>query len=581
MSPFAGFVATEQRTINREYLLPGNIIPTEWYKRFTGPDGPDLVCLTLLGDIVALYRLGNNIYQSNSPHYPQFKEDTLSLSYEYFENKFSFSKERSRRALVRLEALRILKRDVCNIELSGGKRINRLVITLDPSFFNSCFRKSELDIRVEAGQGRHSHNLFKNLGSNSLVVNHTLFDTNFQTSSKQDFENLVNRSPRQCGDHIVSNKKNYKENRSMANAKSNFLKKFSKGIREEESTFTKITNNSELSVVSAINTDSSTFNTVRTATNPLHLKDFYPLSEEDCSKLQVLSGRDFSLRAMNEILLDMSSRLKDKWFKRKKNFLNYMSKAFRYEMRDAVKISNETFRIKNNLKIEDESLQKQIAQDLELKRQEAYLTELEYSLQVTPEWHLKKKLASTLERSKAYNLLTSYTSSRLEEGKFTITLCKHVDLSEFDRKIILEQVKATQGRVSFAEGEIELIDRLEIIMPESQKKEEVKKPLVLVREGQKLGESRCEDDSSKGQQYLEGLAGLWSRIRKQVASFYGQEGQGIDRNWFSKLEPEIDEGERLIKLKAPSNFIRDWVSREYGQTIEEFFKSEQYNCLIC
>jgi len=41
------------------------------------------------------------------------------------------------------------------------------------------------------------------------------------------------------------------------------------------------------------------------------LKDFYPLSKEDCLKLQVLSGRKFNLNVTNEILLYMSKRLTD------------------------------------------------------------------------------------------------------------------------------------------------------------------------------------------------------------------------------------------------------------------------------
>ena len=39
------------------------------------------------------------------------------------------------------------------------------------------------------------------------------------------------------------------------------------------------------------------------------LEDFYPLSAEDCSALQGMSGREFSLNAMNEILKNMSKRI--------------------------------------------------------------------------------------------------------------------------------------------------------------------------------------------------------------------------------------------------------------------------------
>jgi len=80
------------------------------------------------------------------------------------------------------------------------------------------------------------------------------------------------------------------------------------------------------------------------------LKDLgyhYPLTTEDCRLLQNKAGRDFDLNAMNEILLDMSNR-KDNRFCSKAQFLAYFGKCLRFEMRDAVKISNSTFRIKAN-----------------------------------------------------------------------------------------------------------------------------------------------------------------------------------------------------------------------------------------
>jgi hypothetical protein len=81
---------------------------------------------------------------------------------------------------------------------------------------------------------------------------------------------------------------------------------------------------------------------------PQDLKHHYPLTKEDGSKLQSLSGRDFSLNAMNEILLDMSKR-RDNRFCSKAQFMAYFGKCLRFEMRDAVKTSNDNFRIKANI----------------------------------------------------------------------------------------------------------------------------------------------------------------------------------------------------------------------------------------
>jgi len=81
---------------------------------------------------------------------------------------------------------------------------------------------------------------------------------------------------------------------------------------------------------------------------PQNLKHHYPLIKEDGDKLQSLSGREFSLNAMNEILLDMSQR-RDNRFCSKAQFIAYFAKCLRFEMRDAVKTCNDNFRIKANV----------------------------------------------------------------------------------------------------------------------------------------------------------------------------------------------------------------------------------------
>ena len=85
---------------------------------------------------------------------------------------------------------------------------------------------------------------------------------------------------------------------------------------------------------------------------PQDLKHHYPLTKEDGGKLQSLSGREFSLNTMNEILLDMSKRL-DNRFCSKAQFMAYFGKCLRFEMRDSVKTSNDNFRIKANIPREE------------------------------------------------------------------------------------------------------------------------------------------------------------------------------------------------------------------------------------
>ena len=85
---------------------------------------------------------------------------------------------------------------------------------------------------------------------------------------------------------------------------------------------------------------------------PKTLAEHYPLNQEDWARLQSKSSREFSLNAMNEILLDMSKRL-ERQFKSKARFIAYFGKCLMYEMRDAVKTANENFRIKSNITEEE------------------------------------------------------------------------------------------------------------------------------------------------------------------------------------------------------------------------------------
>ena len=99
---------------------------------------------------------------------------------------------------------------------------------------------------------------------------------------------------------------------------------------------------------------------------PQGLKHHYPLNKDDSAKLQSLSGRDFSLNAMNEILLDMSKRL-DNCFYSKAQFIAYFGKCLRFEMRDAVATSNDNFRIKVNVLKEEAPKKTKIFVENELK----------------------------------------------------------------------------------------------------------------------------------------------------------------------------------------------------------------------
>ena len=525
-------VATKQCNGGKKYLLSGNIAPHQWYKRFCDEEGnPDLVSITNLADVLAWYRNGtSDQFGYNSP---RFVDDSLCVSYDYFEDKFGFRKDRVRRSFVRLEEQGILKRTVKNIELTQGVRVNRIFITLDIEFFNSCFSDSALDIRV----GR-------DLPANNLHVNSSVVSACTSDSIQ---------SLHQCNHHI-SNKNIIKKDRSMiytsseAQSGSNFLENnlvLEEKADNNHNNFLKISTNAvdknnnalALQILSDANVNSNPDNQVSSQgknpnifTKPKTLEDFYPLNKEDCKELQSLSGRDFSLNAMNEILRDMSKRLTDRVFNSRKGFLSYMSKALRYEMRDVVKTSNESFKIKANLS----------QQESRVEEVENYLTEIEYSTQVSPEWHLKKKLACVLESTKAYNLLKAYRSITIESGVAKIYLQKSVDLLPLELDQVLSQVKATHER--FENGIYNPIQKIELIMPKITSKDSI-------------AQSTKELPNT-----------LWGKIRKQLITLYGE---AIDISWFSKIEATENEQTKEINLKVSSEFIKDWIERNYEQAIEQ------------
>jgi hypothetical protein len=163
---------------------PGNVIVHDWYRQFCLEDGnPDLVAITLLGDIIAWYRNGINDYLGELA--PKFDNKSLSVSYNYFEKKFGFREDRTRRALIRLEEHSVLTRTVKNVVLSSGQRINRLLITLAAGFFESCFFDPELDIRGirEEKKSYRLHRCYDQISTKTIFIKNRSTESNFCKNS--------------------------------------------------------------------------------------------------------------------------------------------------------------------------------------------------------------------------------------------------------------------------------------------------------------------------------------------------------------------------------------------------------------
>ena len=186
------FVANEQHLpIKDRSISPGNIIPHEWYKRFQDKDNnPDLVSITILSDVLSWFRNGTSKHYGD--HNPYFDCDELCLSYEYFQNKFSFNKDRTRRALIRLEQFGVLSRRVGNTLLSSGNRVNRLYISFSKEFFDSCFVDSSIDIRVLPASKKTNilslHQCYHHISNKNNDLKNRSMESNFYQNSFEEKE---------------------------------------------------------------------------------------------------------------------------------------------------------------------------------------------------------------------------------------------------------------------------------------------------------------------------------------------------------------------------------------------------------
>ncbi len=457
----------------------GNIVPNWMYKKILTTGGKsDTMAIALLSDLWFLYR---------STGQEEHQKD-----YDYFCNKFNLSRYQVREAFIRLEALGLMKRSVGTIIVQRRKIANILFVTLNV--------KKLLEITPSYLQTESDDN-----GNNNDQNQESIFFESRVGDSK-------NKDSKISDGRIVKN--NLKENRST---KSNFCKN---SLLQEKPIQTRV-----LFPVTGFS-----------------LASFYPLSQPETAKLQALCGREFSGNAINEILLSMSKRLTDRFFRSKKAFMNYMAKALTYEKRDAVKISNETFRIRANIS-NDEIIKQQ---------KEAFLSRIEGSTDTTLAAQLSRKLASILSPDLAYNfLLSAKFPPRVEGNSFEISLQKRIDLSQRQYRLILEQVQSVYG--SF-------ISSLEFI--------------VKNQESPTLGVSSAV--FSVGNNESEMLSGVWGRIRTGLIKTCGE---GIDHNWFSKLKVNVDEERGEIKLQAPTLFIRDWIQQNYQHLLEKFCNKENYRLM--
>ncbi len=269
---------------------------------------------------------------------------------------------------------------------------------------------------------------------------------------------------------------------------------------------------------------------------PKSLSDMHLLLDQTIfDELRSKSGREFSNNFIAQRVLAMSKKptLDSRNFKTRQGFIAYMTHVLRKELHDSVKTGSVDFRLLANITAADRAYQEQ----------ERCLTEIENSRQVTPEWHFKKKLASVLESHKAHGLLLAYQTIKVHENSVVISLKRFVEISELDKQVILQQAKAVY-ETSSTKGEYKFIDKLEIVFAEQEQySEPIKQP----------------------QQEIVLPQGVWGNILQKLIEEFGK---NTYRNWFSKLTATVDELNKTMTLKAPSESAKDWIESRYQGTME-------------
>ena len=278
----------------------------------------------------------------------------------------------------------------------------------------------------------------------------------------------------------------------------------------------------------------------------LSLASFYPLSMADIDKLQILCGREFSGNAINEILQSLSIKLLNHTFPHKAAFINYMGKALTYEMRDAVKISNESFKIKSNVTCEE----------ITARVREEFLSKIENSRDTSLKMQLSRKLAGILEPSVAYNFLISSSfidnTESLKTDRFRINLHRKLELSRSEHRLILAQVQSVYG------------DHIKCLDITSSQNTAITKSSF----------GQLKNPLKKEPQIFEGI---WGKIRQGLIDYYGSGGNAMDSAWFAKLKADVDLDAKKLTLKAPTKFIKDWVQSNYSHLIDNLCRLHNYS----
>lgn len=115
--------------------ITGNVIPMAWYKTIVRKNGkPNLNAIIILADIVYWYRPEEKRDEATGQligYRKKFKSDALQRSYAQIADMYGLTPRQATDAIVELEKIGVIKRDLRTIEVGGRKLNNTLYILLD------------------------------------------------------------------------------------------------------------------------------------------------------------------------------------------------------------------------------------------------------------------------------------------------------------------------------------------------------------------------------------------------------------------------------------------------------------------
>ena len=340
------------------HALPTLINKEQLNTIITNKDGtPDYLAINIYFDTLRSwynpkigYTKDGNLYHIN-----KLKTPGIFLNYTRLAEIHGCSKETVRQKIVKLEHLGLAHRSFQHKETSTTKSYNGLIayVWKDTTYFYNPMGIDSKQVPELTAQTNHEY-IEKRYGVSfgSLAPQNKRISTGGGIQAWLDTKELNNQISKDIRSNVHAHESNFSQNTQEIKQEENKEPQIVELPKEPVKPVklkTRPANERKKPTNSERKARIYRFNQYK---EPQDLKHHYPLTKDDGGKLQSLSGRDFSLNAMNEILLDMSKRL-DNMFCSKAQFMAYFGKCLRFEMRDAVKTCNDNFRIKTNIPREE------------------------------------------------------------------------------------------------------------------------------------------------------------------------------------------------------------------------------------